>query len=70
MKYPTIEDNVIIYPNCVVFGNIRIGKGSIIGAGTIVNDDVPEDTVVVGNPMKLISKGDINVNANKRKAES
>lgn len=54
-KYPVIGDGCIIYPNSVIFGDVVVGNNSVIGAGTIVNKNVPDNSVVVGNPMKIIS---------------
>lgn len=45
-----IEDQVSIGSNCTVIGGIRIGKGAIIGAGSVVTKDVPAGDVWVGNP--------------------
>lgn len=53
-KYPVIEDDVTIFANSVVFGGITIGKGAVIGTGSVVFKDVPEYSVVVGNPGKII----------------
>jgi acetyltransferase-like isoleucine patch superfamily enzyme len=35
---------------------LNIGRGSIVAAGAIVVDDVPENSIVAGNPARLISK--------------
>ena len=43
-----LGDNVIILPN------LTIGDGAIVGAGAIVTKDVPEYSVVAGNPAKII----------------
>ena len=51
---PSIGDNVIIYPNTVVLGNVHIGENSIIGAGSIVTKDVDSNTIVAGNPAKKL----------------
>ena len=55
-KYPTIGDNVVIYANAVVIGGITIGDNAVIGAGAIVTKDVPQNTIVVGNPAKIIKE--------------
>lgn len=47
---PIIEDNVVLGPNAVVVGGIHIGKNSIIAGNAFVNFDVPEDSIVIGNP--------------------
>ena len=51
-----IEDNVFIGANSVIVEGVRIGKGSIVGAGSIVTKNVESDSVVYGNPAKLIRK--------------
>lgn len=53
---PVIGDNVEIYTNAVVFGGITIGNNVKIGAGTVVNKDVPDKCTVVGNPGEIIHK--------------
>ena len=52
---PIIGDNVTIGANVVVIGSIKIGRNSIIGAGSVVIKDVPENAVVAGNPAKIIN---------------
>lgn len=54
--YPIIGDNVSISTNAVVFGNITIGNNVRIGAGAIVNKDIPDCCTVVGNPFRIIKK--------------
>ncbi|MDH6316374.1 serine O-acetyltransferase [Parabacteroides sp. PF5-5] len=57
LRYPVIGENVIISANAIVIGNIKIGDNSIIGAGAVVLKDVPSDSIVVGNPARIIRKG-------------
>ncbi len=47
-----IEDNCVVGQNAVLFPNIRIGKNSIVGAGSVVISDVPPDTIVMGIPAR------------------
>lgn len=54
-KCPVIGDNVNIGANTVVIGAITIGNNSVIGAGSVVIKNVPENSVVAGNPAKLIN---------------
>lgn len=44
----------LIGPSAVVLPRIRIGENSIIGAGTVVTRDVPDNVVAYGNPARII----------------
>ncbi len=49
-----IEDDVWIGMHAVILQGVRIGRGSIIGAGTLVNSDIPPYSVAIGVPAKVI----------------
>ena len=49
-----IEDDVWLGSNVVVTDGVRIGKGAVIAAGAVVNEDVPPHTVVAGVPARII----------------
>ena len=49
-----IEDNVKIYVRAIILPGIRVGKNSIIGAGSVVIKDVPPNVIVMGNPARII----------------
>ncbi|MBC2578291.1 2,3,4,5-tetrahydropyridine-2,6-dicarboxylate N-acetyltransferase [Peptostreptococcus russellii] len=51
-----VEDNVLIGANAVILEGVRIGKGSVVAAGAIVTEDVPEGSVVAGVPAKIIKQ--------------
>jgi len=51
-----IEDDVFIGTGSVIAKPVRIGKGAIIGANTVITKDVPPGAVMVGAPAKNISK--------------
>ncbi len=53
-RHPTLEDNVIVGAGAKVLGNLRIGKNSRIGAGSVVVDNVPDDCTVVGIPGRIL----------------
>lgn len=55
-KCPIIQDDVEIGSNSVILGGIIIGKNSLIAAGSVVVKDVPENSIVMGNPAKFIKK--------------
>ena len=45
-RHPTIEDDVTIYANATILGNITIGRGSTIFSGTMITEDIPPYSVV------------------------
>ncbi len=52
-----IGDDVFIGTNAIILRGTRIGARSIIGAGSVVGGlDIPPDSLVVGNPAKIVSK--------------
>jgi len=53
---PTIDDYVWIGTGSVLVGNISIGKNVLIAANSFVNFDVPANSLVIGNPAKIIKK--------------
>lgn len=53
-RHPTVEDNVVVGSGAKVLGNITIGKNSRIGAGSVVIDNVPPDSTVVGVPGRIV----------------
>lgn len=52
----TIENNCWIGANTTICPGVTIGKNSVVGAGSIVTKDIPENSVAVGNPCKVIRK--------------
>jgi len=42
--------------NCIILKGVTIGRGAIVGAGSVVSKDVPEFCLVAGNPAKFIKK--------------
>jgi serine O-acetyltransferase len=54
--YPTIGNEVWIGTGSVIVGNINIGSNVLIAPNSFVNMDVPENSLVMGNPAKIIAK--------------
>lgn len=52
----TIGDNVWIGANVSVLPGVTIGSNTIIGAGSVVNKNIPDGVIAVGNPCKVIRK--------------
>jgi acetyltransferase-like isoleucine patch superfamily enzyme len=49
-----IGEDVWISSHCLILKGVTIGRGAVIGAGSVVTKDVPEYTVVAGNPARFI----------------
>ena len=49
-----IEDDVVVGANAVVLEGVRVGKGSVVAAGAVVTENVPEGVVVAGTPARII----------------
>lgn len=53
-RHPTVEDDVMICSGAKVLGPFTVGKGSKIGAGSIVLNEVPPNATVVGVPGHIV----------------
>ena len=49
-----VEDEVWIGINAIILSGVRLGKGAVIAAGSVVTKDVPPYAIVGGNPAKII----------------
>lgn len=52
--YPVVNDGVVIFAGAVVVGKINIGKNAVVGANSVVLQDVPENCTAVGAPARVI----------------
>ncbi len=50
----TIGDNCWIASNVTVIGGVNIGNGCVIGAGSVVTKDIPDNCLAVGNPCRIV----------------
>ena len=55
-KVPVIGNNVDIGAHSIVLGDIRIGHNSVIGAGTFVDKNIPDNSVAYGSPLVIKQK--------------
>lgn len=61
----TIGDNVFVGAGAIILPGVTIGNNVIIGAGAVIAKDIPEDSVVVGNPAKVIGSTAAYIEKNK-----
>lgn len=54
----TVESGASIGANATILPGLRIGANAMVGAGAVVTNDVPPNTVVVGNPGRVIGHVD------------
>jgi maltose O-acetyltransferase len=50
----TIEDNAWLGGGAILLPGVTVGRNAVVGAGAVVTRDVPADTVVAGNPARVI----------------
>ena len=53
-RHPKIGDGVLISAGAKILGNIRVGEGAKVGAGSVVLEEVPPHTTVAGVPAKIV----------------
>lgn len=55
-RHPKIGNGVLISAGAKILGNIRVGHGAKVGAGSVVLEDVPPHTTVAGVPAKIVGR--------------
>jgi len=58
LKGPTIQRNAKIGGNVTILPEVTIGENALIGAGSVVTEDIPKNSVAVGNPARVIKNID------------
>ena len=53
-RHPKVQRGVLIGAGATILGNIQIGTGAKVGAGSVVLHDVPPHTTVAGVPAKVV----------------
>ena len=62
-RHPKIGDGVLISAGAKILGNIHVGEGAKVGAGSVVLKDVPAHTTVAGVPAKVVGRPDSDLTA-------
>lgn len=60
-RHPTIQDNVLVGAGAKVLGSFTIGENSKIAAGSVVLDEVPPNSTVVGVPGIVVKQDDVKI---------
>ena len=55
-RHPKIGRGVLLAAGCKIIGNIRVGEGAKVGAGSVVLEDVPDHVTVAGIPAKIVGE--------------
>ena len=55
-RHPKVGKNVLLAANATILGNIKIGDNVKIGAGSVVINDIPENSTAVGVPARILKE--------------
>lgn len=55
-RHPKIRRGVLLAAGCKIIGNIEVGEGAKVGAGSVVLDNVPPHVTVAGVPAKIVGR--------------
>ncbi|MBR6308732.1 MAG: serine O-acetyltransferase [Lachnospiraceae bacterium] len=58
-RHPTLGNNVMVSAGAKVLGSFKIGDNSKIGAGSVVLEEVPPNSTVVGVPGRVVKRNDV-----------
>ena len=56
IKPVEIKNGAVISVGCIVIAGVTIGKNSIVGAGSVVTNDIPDYCIAVGNPARVVKR--------------
>lgn len=62
-RHPTIGDNVVVASGAKVLGSFKVGDNSKIGSGSVVLNEVPPNSVVVGIPGRVVTQNGRKINS-------
>ena len=58
-KAITLANNVWVGDGAIICKGVTIGKNSIVGAGSVVTNDIPENSIAAGNPARVVKQLDL-----------
>lgn len=64
-----IGDNVFVGQGAIILPNTHIGNRVVIGAGSVVSRDIPDNSIAVGNPIRIIGTYDDFVEKHKKQMQ-
>lgn len=67
-NYPAVGDDSVIFAGAVIVGKVSVGKNCTIGANSVVITDIPDNSVAVGAPARVVRL--MNTNTNTKEEES
>lgn len=53
-NYPMVSDGCVLFAGAVIVGKVHIGKNSVIGANSVVTSDIPDNSIAVGAPARVV----------------
>ena len=60
-RHPTLGDNVMVSAGAKILGSFTIGENSKIGAGSVVLQEVPSNSTVVGVPGRVVKRDNVKI---------
>jgi acetyltransferase-like isoleucine patch superfamily enzyme len=63
VEHTVVKKGASIGSGATILSNITIGENAIVGAGSVVTKDVPANTIVAGNPARILRSIDSNLEA-------
>jgi acetyltransferase-like isoleucine patch superfamily enzyme len=58
MEPVIIKSGAVLFPGCIITAGVTIGTNSMVGAGSVVSENIPDYCIVVGNPARVVKKID------------
>ncbi len=57
-RHPTLDNNIVVGAGAKILGPVSVGANCKIGAGSVVLEDVPKNSTVIGVPGRIVYRGD------------